>query len=286
MKSTIEQILVTHLHRLDAEETGAQKVIGDHKPYKLAIFDIYGTLLISGTGDVGATGESNGLKAFKETMSSVFHVSAAHDVDPIRGEIEIVHQKMKNSGVSFPEVDILKVWQAVLEKEDIGFTEEQKKQAVFEYECRLNPVWPMPGLSDLLSKIKNTSSFEAGIVSNAQFYTPVILEYFLKEPLTQSIFNPAICTFSYTIGEAKPSEKMFASIRNFAKENRINPDEVLYIGNDMLKDVYTASLNGYDTALFAGDARSLRLRKDDERCENLNPTHVITHLDQLHEILF
>lgn len=287
MNNKINRILTKHLHKIEPIPTGQSIRLAKHKPYKLILFDIYGTLLISGTGDVGSTGDNNGLTAFKETMSAVFHVSVAHTEDPIRREIETVHQKMKQTGVEFPEVDIQQIWQSVLEQEGLSFTEVQRDEAVLEFECRLNPVWPMPGFTELMADIeKNDGGFETGIVSNAQFYTPVILEYFLEKPLKSTPFNPRICTFSYTLGEAKPSEKMFEQARNFSKKHNINPDEVLYVGNDMLKDVYTASLNGFDTALFAGDERSLKLREEDERCDKIYPTHIIQKLNDLRSILF
>ena len=57
--------------------------------------------------------------------------------------------------------------------------------------------------------------------------------------------------------------------------------ETLYVGNDMLNDIKTASLSGFRTVLFAGDRRSLRLRKD--ICQDIVPDTVITCLDQLNK---
>jgi putative hydrolase of the HAD superfamily len=49
----------------------------------------------------------------------------------------------------------------------------------------------------------------------------------------------------------------------------------------MLNDMLPAYAEGFQTALFAGDKRSLRLREDDPRCKNLSPDLVITDLRQL-----
>ena len=49
----------------------------------------------------------------------------------------------------------------------------------------------------------------------------------------------------------------------------------------MLNDIYPAKQLGFQTALFAGDARSLRLRADDPRCRNLSADLVLTDLEQL-----
>ena len=61
----------------------------------------------------------------------------------------------------------------------------------------------------------------------------------------------------------------------------INENETLYIGNDMLNDVYTAASCGLKTALFAGDKRSLRLRTDNPKVNGLSPDCIITELLQI-----
>jgi putative hydrolase of the HAD superfamily len=65
----------------------------------------------------------------------------------------------------------------------------------------------------------------------------------------------------------------------------IQPAAVLFVGNDMLNDIYPASAIGFQTALFAGDRRSLRLRTDDPRCADLSPELVLTDLGQLSQRL-
>ena len=60
---------------------------------------------------------------------------------------------------------------------------------------------------------------------------------------------------------------------------------VLYVGNDMLNDIYPAAKAGFKTALFAGDSRSLRLRKDKPKCKYLSADIVITDLIQLLDYL-
>ena len=69
------------------------------------------------------------------------------------------------------------------------------------------------------------------------------------------------------------------------KAKGIQPVSVLYLGNDMLNDIYPARTVGFQTALFAGDRRSLRLRKDDPRCAALSPDLVVTDLGQLPQLI-
>ena len=49
----------------------------------------------------------------------------------------------------------------------------------------------------------------------------------------------------------------------------------------MLNDIYPARQLGFQTALFAGDARSLRLRPEDPRCSDLPVDIILTDLGQL-----
>ena len=49
----------------------------------------------------------------------------------------------------------------------------------------------------------------------------------------------------------------------------------------MLNDIYPAAMCGMNTALFAGDARSLRLREDHPDCQGLSADLVITDLRQI-----
>ena len=62
---------------------------------------------------------------------------------------------------------------------------------------------------------------------------------------------------------------------------RIAPEEALYVGNDMLNDILPACKLGFHTALFAGDARSLRRRDGDGQLEAVAPDLVLTELGQL-----
>ena len=65
----------------------------------------------------------------------------------------------------------------------------------------------------------------------------------------------------------------------------VTPGQTLYLGNDMLNDIWAAAQVGFKTVLFAGDARSLRLREDRDQTRNLSPDAVITELNQLAQLL-
>ena len=121
-----------------------------------------------------------------------------------------------------------------------------------------------------------------GIVSNAQFYTPITLSALCGESLVDLGFNPGFCAWSFAQLAAKPSVSIYESVLDPLWQSAgIRPSETLYVGNDMLKDVWAAAQAGCKTALFAGDERSLRLRRDDQRTRHLCPDLVLTELVQL-----
>lgn len=75
---------------------------------------------------------------------------------------------------------------------------------------------------------------------------------------------------------------MFETCLDAIQQNQgVQSHQILYVGNDMLNDILPASKTGFRTALFAGDARSLRLRSDEAACRGLEPDTVLTDLRQL-----
>ncbi|MEA3244153.1 MAG: HAD family hydrolase [Pseudomonadota bacterium] len=261
---------------------------------RAVIFDIYGTLLISGSGDIGPASAEQNEQAFREALSVVgLPVGQLRDNScATQILVDSIHEAQaarRSQGIEFPEVDIIAVWQQALTKlfkQDLNpeFSDAQVRRLAIEYECRANPVWPMPGMRDTLDTLR-TAGRQLGIVSNAQFYTPLMFQALLDKTPGELGFNPRLCAWSYEALEGKPSVTLFQQVLNeLATVHGIRPQQTLYVGNDMLKDIWPATQLGFKTALFAGDRRSLKLREDDERCQGLKPDLVIDHLSQLAQL--
>ena len=123
----------------------------------------------------------------------------------------------------------------------------------------------MPRLEETVNALHG-SGRELGVVSNAQFYTPLVLSAFPQTGWNLGLFDEEICAWSYKVREAKPSERLVkCALEKLEERKGIAPAEVLCVGNDMLNDVLPASRLGCRTALFAGDGRSFRPREDDPR---------------------
>jgi putative hydrolase of the HAD superfamily len=136
----------------------------------------------------------------------------------------------------------------------------------------------MPASLETLTALTR-ANIAVGIVSNAQFYTPLILETLWHTSLSQLRLDPLV--WSYEIRAAKPGSAPFIALIDAVASRGIQPHEILYVGNDMLNDVKVAQQNGIHAALFAGDRRSLRMRRDDQRVSGVVPQRVVTDLSQL-----
>ncbi len=253
-----------------------------HRPVRAILFDVYGTLFISGSGDIGPSREQTALLPAVEKILRRFRrrESARILLDKFYREIENTHIRLKQAGRDYPEVDIERIWQAVLGENNLQYIRE----FAWEFELAVNPVWPMPRAGRLLAAIAR-QNFTAGIISNAQFYTDHLFELFWGEPPAASWADPALVWYSYQHGYAKPSLYLFEQASAALAENKIEPGQVLFVGNDMRNDIFPARKCGFQTALFAGDARSLRLRREDPCCRGLSPELVITELSQLEKQL-
>ena len=242
------------------------------------LFDVYGTLFISRSGDISMAKKNSPQTEEFEKLLREFGIKKDTQfvLNRFYAAIENQHERLKEQGVDFPEVEIDQIWMRVLENDDL---ETVRKFAV-TYELIANPVYPMPNLKTLLSVCRD-SNVIMGIISNAQFYTPYLFNWFLGSPPEDLGFHPDLIFYSYKFGYAKPSTFMFQMAADRLNHMDISVGSALYIGNDMLNDMYPAKQAGFKTGLFAGDARSLRLRENDPKCKGLSVDLVITDLIQL-----
>jgi putative hydrolase of the HAD superfamily len=282
--------------------TEEKPAISNPENIKAIIFDIYGTLLVSASGDIEqAEISGNNLKTALREAGYAFSDPAIESDDKLTADllsrfVKLIHQHQETqhqNGTPFPEVDIRKVWEDLVEYAVKSKILVQEKNAdpvklTFIFELLSNQVWPMPGMKEIIGYLHD-KGYPLGIVSNAQFYTPVMMNFFLTNKINMgeeiSYFDPELTVFSYKLLKAKPDKKIFEPVlRNLRHKFGIRPEESVFIGNDMYKDIYTANASGMKTIFFAGDKRSLRLRKNQPEVKGLKPDAVITELEQLKQI--
>lgn len=240
------------------------------------LFDVYGTLFISKAGDISiarkeAEQNTQAIKKLLEKFQIDRDVAVLQD--EFFDEIERDKGERRRRGFDYPEVVIEEVWKRVLKRDD----EEIIRPFAMEYELIVNPVFPMPHAKKLLSMCRR-KNIPLGIISNAQFYTPYLFSGFMDATIEELGFRRDLVFFSYVFGYCKPSLFLFEKASENLRKAAISLKQTLYVGNDMLKDIYPAAVSGFQTVLFAGDSRSLRLREDDARCRDVTPDLVITDL--------
>lgn len=260
------------------------------------LFDIYGTLLISASGDVGTAMAMDNTAALeaalrKTNLSANPGAAAARGAELLLDSIHTTHAKLRKNGIEHPEIDIRTTWEDVFARlageeliTSVPDAETRLRFAV-EYESRVNPVWPMPGAAETLAALRN-NNIHLGIVSNAQFFTPLLFDALLEKSVAELGFDKQLCSWSFQQLEAKPSTNIFRKpLRTLREKWGIEANSVLFIGNDMRNDIAPAAACGCRTALFAGDARSLRLRVGELGNTASDPDAILTRLTQLTKIL-
>ena len=248
---------------------------------RTVVFDVYGTLLASGhcrKNPQPATSIEDLLRPILQDHKLALPETPHSLEAKLTALIQREHQAARARGISYPEIEIRAIWSELLHH-PVG---EVIEDVALQYECMTNPVWPMPGASNLIADLKK-KPLSLGIVSNAQFYTPLLFPALLQATLPDLGFTEFLCLFSYQYGLAKPGEDLYLLLKKKLATNGISPAHVLYIGNDAHKDIHPAAKAGFRTALFAGDMNSLKLHPDKPGL--LPPDAVVTHLQQICHLL-
>lgn len=286
--NSFSEILNRNSHPLEPLATDQPAELKELPEIRAVLFDIYGTLLVSGSGDVGTAMEmtkGDALEAAWEASGIQCKVPAEEMIARFYEVIQDDHKIATKRGTSYPEVVIEEIWEKVFDTPlRLGQIELpcdfDLPLFALEFETRVNPVWPMPGLREVLGTL-HEQQYTLGIISNAQYFTPKIVETFLGSTLEENGFKPENCFFSYEHRVAKPGTDLYRAAAKSLADQQIEARHTLYVGNDMLNDIQPASQIGMKTALFAGDRRSLRLRKDDARMLPIHPDVTLTRLSDI-----
>lgn len=282
-----KDLMVPYVNPLQPVPTSAQTMNNLRSPIRAIIFDVYGTLFISASGDI-SNAQNNQDQTNSQQISGVDALLEKYGIavnylqlkEQLSRAIKSGHAASKKKGIDFPEIKIEQIFERILSINDL----EIARQFAVEYEMIANPAYPMPHLRNTLQHLK-TNNIPMGIISNAQFFTSHLFDLFCDDFPENLGFNSNLIFYSYEHGYAKPSLFLFEQAAAELNRLGINPDTVLYVGNDMLNDIYTAHTIGFQTCLFAGDSRSLRLREDRLECASLKPDAIIKELNQLTDMI-
>ncbi len=247
---------------------------------KAVIFDIYGTLLKTGSGDLDESLEDEDvlLRSFSKVKEKYDIDAGAEELlELFETSIDKVHQEKENKGIEHPEVDIKEIWGMILDKTGYEYDEELLFEIAYDHNHFNGEHTLYKDAERMLKELSR--KVKLGIISNAQFYTLIDMDNLLDEGL-DDYFDEDIMLFSYKIGFSKPNVKVFQMLREKLKEKGIAAEETIYVGNDMLKDIDTSKKAGFKACLF--ESPEVRLRKEEVDVE---PDYRIKELKELLDII-
>lgn len=290
-ENELVRIIQNRVSPMDPIPTDLKPRLQSPEDIRAVVFDVYGTMLISGSGDISLARREEHNVHLQETLQecgySLIQEEAPDLAEFFHNLIESNRNQAIQNGIDFPEIDIREIWTTFL---NTGINEGWLKGNTsrnilsIEYECRVNPVYPMPGIEEVITFL-NEHHFAKGIVSNAQFFTPLLFPALFGKSLRELGFEENLQIWSFAEGQGKPSTNLFQHLAEALQPFNITPDQTLYIGNDLRNDIWPAASCGFITALFAGDQRSLRLRENDPDVKAVTPDIILTHWDQLPDCL-
>jgi putative hydrolase of the HAD superfamily len=231
---------------------------------KVIFWDVYGTLLTARRGDLDSLLQRQaGLRgAFERTVRNFrLNVVPARLQELFLRGIQAEREARINEGVAHPEVRVDEIWYKLLEKfrPDESPTINLAREVALFFERQANPKQLQPRAFDVLTSLRQRGQRQ-GVISNAQFYTPIELSELFREESAgairtfESIFDPAFVFFSCDLGVAKPDPTAFRrAVEALTREN-IMPDDCLFVGNSLTDDIAPAQQLGFKTVLFAPEA--------------------------------
>lgn len=264
---------------------------------KCVAFDFYGTMFISGVGDIGIDEEQEkeSETIFRDSLTEcglqVEHPAVGSEgLEILKESLDRHIKKAMDRGLSYPEPEIREVWLDTLEKLQQksmisgGIDSRVATRFAVEFEFRINAIWPVPDLAKHLNGLKKMS-LKLGIISNSQFYTPLAFEAIIGQKPEKFGFEKDLLVWSFESGRKKPDIDFYRIFTNRIEQKNMTPEEVLYVGNDIQKDMIPAKKLGMKTALFVGDERSIRHEESDLSDLSLAPDLVIDNLGQIQSCL-
>ena len=251
---------------------------------RAVIFDVYGTLVDYWCDEFSEKGKKEAvlLKAFSEVadhfglvecLTQVNNADAPEKTlhDFYHGLITLQHEQAHRKGVAYPEIIIEEIWEVILTilkrhgyEPPLAGGEKLRDYArkiAWYYNFSALGRTLYPGVVAALEGLK-TKNILTGIVSNAQFYTPIDLTLLIRDQSNGrfedifELFDVDLTFFSYEYRVAKPDKLLFRKLYDALYEYQILPEQTVFVGNDLLIDIRAAQEAGMKTALFTGDEKS------------------------------
>ena len=208
------------------------------KTIKGLLFDLYGTVVDIETDE-----------GMEEIYRGIAHYLTYQGVYLHRWEVRdryyrIMKEQREQSREEHPEIDVLAIWNALLLqegmkspvlREGLSLTLAHLYRAISRKHLQL-----YPGVKEVLDTLR--PAYRMAILSDAQpcFALPEIRAVGLE-----GYFDPLV--ISVDCGFRKPDRRIFGKA---LAAMSLSPEEVIFVGNDMYRDIFGASRLGIRTVYF------------------------------------
>jgi putative hydrolase of the HAD superfamily len=199
------------------------------------LFDLYGTLIDIETDE-----------SLEEIYRGIAHYLTYHGVYQHRWEVRdryyaIMKQQKEERGEEYPEIDVEAIWNALLRQQGIRAPLARRKLALILAQMyrgiSRKRLQLYPDVKRVLDELRPT--FRMALVSDAQ---PCYALPEMKAVELEGYFDPVIISAYY--GFRKPDTRLMGKALDIMK---LVPAEVIFVGNDMYRDIYGASRLGIKT---------------------------------------
>jgi FMN phosphatase YigB (HAD superfamily) len=197
-----------------------------------------------------------------------------------------------------PEIDSAVIWQTILERLtrkdytwDEGFygdLEALSRKVAWFFHASLQGHAAAPNALAALKHVQSASC-EQGLVGDAQCFTLVQLARALRSAGSSArlskLVSSGCISLSVEVGARHPAEALFKPVLLYLAKSGIMPGECLHVAASLREELAVARGLGLRTALYAGDASSLRASAADVKDPALRPDRILTDLRQIRQIV-
>lgn len=196
------------------------------------LFDLYGTLIHIETDE-----------SMEEIYRGIAHFLTYHGIYLHRWEVrdryyQIMKQQKEERGEVYPEIDVEAIWEAFLKQEGLKEAPTRRTLALIVAQIyrgiSRKQLQLYPDVKRVLDELR--PDYRMALVSDAQ---PCYALPELKAVGLDGYFDPIIISASY--GFRKPDPRLIEMALDILQ---LGSTEVIFVGNDMYRDIYGANRLG------------------------------------------
>lgn len=202
---------------------------------KGVLFDLYGTLIDIETDEY-----------LDEIYRGIAHFLTYEGIHLHRWEVsssywQILKQQKAESNEKYPEIDVEAIWSSFLKEHGMDSSHERKRISLILSHLHRgisrNRLQLYPEVVRVLDELR--ASYHLGIVSDAQ---PCFALAEIQAVGLHEYFDPVVISGDHKY--RKPDPRLFEKALEHMK---LKPAQVIYVGNDMYRDIHGANRAGMKT---------------------------------------